>query len=477
MATLRIAALTALTAIIACNTASGLSRGRHLTAYSDWQQMDSTCRIVYHRPTHHPANPILHADREWELNAMGDPYAAPFSGGVYYDDTDRLFKMWYSAGGGKTNGLVTCYATSSDGIHWTKPMLDVVEGTNIVDTDEHDCVTVLMDRHETDMAKRFKMFAVVFNAPSSVSMVLKYSPDGIHWSSPRALSGEIYDRCSAYYDPFAGQYVLSLKDMHPTKRRVRSYLAHRDPEMAVSLAHRVYPGRIDKHIRNWFSTDSLDMRHPDFPELQPQIYNHDAIQYERGFIGQFVVWQGPENPDCNRLNIQKRNEVMLGWSEDGFNWKRPDRRAFIAVNDSVPNAWNAGNIQSVAGSPLTVNDSLYFYFSGRYESKPAHASNFATGIAMLRRDGFASLQGCGSATTCPIPMEGRDIYINADCGAGSIYVEALDDAGNVISQGTVLQDTDTTAVKAGHIKKVVSDSIRLRFHLTGDAKLYSFWLE
>ena len=40
------------------------------------------------------------------------------------------------AGGGSyaTSGAgVTCYAESTDGIHWTKPTLSVVAGTNIVD--------------------------------------------------------------------------------------------------------------------------------------------------------------------------------------------------------------------------------------------------------------------------------------------------------------------------------------------------------
>lgn len=129
-------------------SAGTVAHGRHLAAYADWESVDSTCYINYKRPVHYPMNPIMKADKPWELNAKGDPYAAPFSGGVYFDEQDRKFKMWYSAGGGKTDGLVTCYAVSDNGIDWIKPVLDIVDGTNIVDTDEHDCVTVLMDRHE-----------------------------------------------------------------------------------------------------------------------------------------------------------------------------------------------------------------------------------------------------------------------------------------------------------------------------------------
>ena len=97
------------------------------------------------------------------------------------------FKMWYSAGGGKTNGLVTCYAESNDGKVWFKPDLDVVPGTNIVDTVEHDCVSVLLDKFEHRTDRKYKMFLVAFNNSGSVSMKLKYSSDGIHWSSTKAV--------------------------------------------------------------------------------------------------------------------------------------------------------------------------------------------------------------------------------------------------------------------------------------------------
>lgn len=88
--------------------------------------------------------------------------------------------------------------------------------------------------------------------------------------------------------------------------------------MLVSLAHRVYDNKSDKFIKYWFNAEDDDPRHPDFPEIRPQIYNHEAMPYESSLIGYFTVWQGPENDACDRLNIQKRNEVLIGWSDDGF---------------------------------------------------------------------------------------------------------------------------------------------------------------
>lgn len=461
-------------------------QGRILVADADFAETAGVERVC-HFPSYYAGNPVLTADKPWEVNANGDPYAAPFSGGVWYDETVAKYKMWYSAGGGKVYGLVTCYAESDDGKHWVKPELDVVPGTNIVDTTEHDCVSVLLDKFESDISRRYKMFVVEFNNRFTVSMKLKYSADGIHWSRPMALSGELYDRCAAYYDPFRRNYVLSLKTMNGAYRRSRCYLAHEDPEMLVSLAHRIYDNQSDKFIRYWFHADDDDPRHPLFPELRPQIYNHEAMPYESRLLGYFTVWQGPENKDCDSLMIQKRNEVLIGWSRDGFHWNREVKQPFLPVSQDF-HAWNAGNVQSTAGNPLIVGDSLYFYVSGRYNSKPEHDSNFSTGLALLRRDGFVSVRSSkkegGSLTTAPLTCDGTHLFVNADCRNGSLLVEILDENGSVIpgfsrQQCVRLKKVDSTRLEVQwkgekQLSSLSGKNVRLKFYLYG-SELYSFW--
>lgn len=461
--------------------------GRHLVAYSDFDDCQNVSR-QFHAPTYHAQNPVFEAERPWEFNANGDPYAAPFSGGVWYDETAQKFKMWYSAGGGKTDGLVTCYAESDDGKRWTRPALDVVRGTNIVDTAEHDCVSVILDKFEPDPARRYKMFCVQFNRRATVSMHLRYSPDGIHWGETRALSGELYDRCAAYYDPFRRHYVLSLKTINgEVFRRSRAYLAGGDPELIVSLAHRVYDNRSDKFIRYWFNAEDDDPRHPLFPGIRPQIYNHEAMPYERSLLGYFTIWQGPENDACDSLKIQKRNEVLLGWADDGFHWRREFKVPFLAVDEDF-DAWNAGNVQSVAGCPVIVGDSLYFYVSGRHNSKPLHDSNFATGLATLRRDGFVSLRAGateGVATSRPMVVDGDHLFVNADARRGWLTVEVLDESGAPVpgfgaADCHVVRRVDSTRRevmwRGGRgLAELRGRDVRLRFRLS-EADLYSFWM-
>jgi hypothetical protein len=314
-----------------------------------------------------------------------------------------------------------------------------------------------------------------------------YSSDGIHWSEPKALSGELYDRCAAYYDPFRKKYVLSLKTINGVYRRSRNYLEHEDPEMLVSLAHRIYDNKSDKFIRYWFNADDDDPRHPQFPELRPQIYNHEAMPYEGCILGYFTVWQGPENNVCDSLNIQKRNEVLIGWSKDGFHWNRENKKPFLPVSEDF-HAWNAGNVQSTAGSPLIVGDSLYFYVSGRYNSKPKHDSNFATGLAMLRRDGFVSMragrkEGYVEIKT-KIPANGNYLFVNADV-KGTLTVEVLDDNGQPMEGFTKkdcisMKKSDKTKQmisweKHPGVTSLVGKTVRLKFYLN-QADIYAFWI-
>lgn len=462
-----------------------VSQGRQLFMESAIVK-DCNLKRVYHQPVYSSLNPVLKADKEWELNAMGDPYAAPFSGGVWYDEILKKFRMWYSAGGRKEYGLITCYAESRDGKNWVKPSLDVVPGTNIVDTLEHDCVSVILDKFEKDLSKRFKMFLVEFNSKYTVSMKLKYSADGIHWGKVEALSGELYDRCAAYYDPFRGEYVLSLKTM-TDKGRSRNFLSGKDPELLVSLAHRTFDKSSDKFIRYWFNADSDDPRNPMFPDIHPQIYNHEAMPYENLLIGYFTVWQGPENKACDSLKIQKRNEVLIGYSKDGFHWNRENKTPFLPVSGDT-GAWNAGNVQSVAGSPVIAGDSLYFYVSGRYNSKPLHDSNFSTGLSVLRRDGFVSMQAGseeGYVLTDTFSFDGKYLFVNADVAEGTLGVEVQDASGKPVKGFTrkecmaMSKENSTkqriTWKENKDLSSLAGKPLRLKFYLThGD--LYSFWI-
>ena len=470
-----------------------INRGRQLFVDS-FLISNTNLTSVYHKANYYDLNPVLKADRKWELTPEGYEYAAPFSDGIWYDDKDGKFKMWYLAGAGYVDtlkhSLYTCYAESLDGKTWTKPSLDIVPGTNVVDTMNRDASTVWLDRNEKDPSKRWKFFNVEYK-PDYIQWqyVLKYSADGIHWSKPVAQSGAVSDRCTAFYNPFTNKWVMSMRHHCNVSWRSRAYLEHADPEEAVSLAHRLREGVPDKHIVFWFTPDDKEKRHERYPDVDPGIYNFDAIAYESIMLGFYSQWQGPENHIARGLMIPKRNEIMLGYSRDGFHFARPSHTPFMPVNET-DGAWNYGNMQSVNGVPLIVGDSLYVYSSGRSKNGVWWDAGVSTGLATLRRDGFVSMRAGnkeGFLTTEKLSFDGKYFFVNADVKAkgAQLKVELLDADGNPIPGFTkrdcvVMRGADKTKQlitwkgkqDLGELK---GRTIRAKFYLTrGD--LYAFWV-
>lgn len=450
---------------------------------------------IYHKPHFYVGNPILEPSAEWENTTEGAPYAAPFSDGIGYDEKERKFKMWYLAGAGSIHKqdkqtFYTGYAESNDGKHWIKPELDLVKGTCLVDTANRDAATIWLDRKEKDPARRYKMFNVERRPTDRRwQFILKYSPDGIHWSEGVAQSGDLYDRSSVFYNPFRDVWCLSMRYGTKVSSRSRSYLEAKDPETAVSMAHRVRRGIPDKNVVFWFTPDNLEPRHPNFPEVNPGIYNFDAIAYESIMLGQYSVWQGPENDICGKLGIQKRNEICLGYSRDGFHFSRPTHEPFLA-NDTTEGAWNWGNMQSIGGVPLIVGDSLYFYTSGRRLNNIMWDSYTSTGLAVLRRDGFVSMNAGneeGFLVTEPLIFDGSYFFVNANVANknAELLVELLDENSNVLpgysrSDCLSLKGKDKTKIlvtwkRYKDVSELKNKVIRVKFYLTqGD--IYAFWV-
>lgn len=472
-----------------------INTGRQLFV-DDFLIAETTLQTVCHTPVFYPHNPVLDADKEWEKTTEGVTYAAPFSDGIWYDEKIGKFRMWYLAGAGSihTYGnqtFYTCYAESTDGIHWTKPTLDIVPGTNIVDTSDRDASTVWLDRTEKDPGKRWKFFNIEKRKGDWCwRAILKYSADGIHWSKGVAQSGDLGDRTTAFYNPFTRKWVLSMRGGTSVSGRSRYYAENSDPEELVSTSHRTRSDYNDKHVVYWFTPSDKEKRNPKYPETDPGIYNFDAIAYESIILGLYASWSGPENDICKRDGIQKHNVICLGYSRDGFHFYRPTFEPFMDVNEKDDDAWNWGNMQSINGTPLIVNDSLYFYASGRHLDKVYWDGHTSTGLAKLRRDGFVSRHAGkeeGTLTTEPLTFDGKYLFVNVAVASkkSSLRIELLDKDGNIIP-GFAKKDCDTLK-GIDSTKQPVSwkgqtdlsalsnQTIRIKFYLT-NGDLYAFWV-
>jgi hypothetical protein len=446
--------------------------GRQLFV-DDFLIESTTLKRTYHQASYRMGPPpggggvdlpvVLKPDRPWEITPPS-PCAMVFSDGVFYDPKDGFFKMWYMAGYVAGTG----YATSRDGIRWEKPILDVVPGTNLVQKGRRDSSTVWLDHAAKDPRERFKMGFYRDGA-----LLLSISPDGIHWTEP-VKSGPTGDRTTFFYSPFREAWVYSLRAGIPGDPRVRRYHEAKD----------FLGGARWKSVEEptlWVGADDLDPPRVDL-KTRCQLYNLDCFPYESLLVGLFDIWRGQPK------DRPKPNEICLGFSRDGFHWSRPDRRPFIPVSERQGD-WNWGNVQSAGGGCLIVGRQLWFYVSAR-AGVPGSATSGAcvTGLATLRRDGFASLDAGsdpGQVTTRPVRFRGKHLFVNADVRDGSLRAEVLDEGGSAIEPFTLsncetIGRMDGTELrirwrKAADLSAVAGRGVRLRFEVAG-GKLYSFWV-
>jgi hypothetical protein len=443
-------------------------------------------RRSFHRPEVYPGSPVLRGDKPWEAG-----HAMPYSDGAFYDPKDRVFKIWYRGAG------ATLYATSRDGVHWEKPLLDVQPGTNAIQTGPHDSSTVWLDLDEPDASRRYKMgYSLGHNKPFAIFE----SADGIHWGQAIAQSVRSADRITFFKNPFRNVWVFSLRDHDwapsngaakvldtPPKEyedyigRLRRYWEV--PDFAKGAAWKAGdtgPNNPRVAAPAWAMADRLDPRRIDL-NVQPQLYNLDAVAYESLMLGAFAIWPG------QYADSEKPNYLTIGYSRDGFHWTRPDRRPFIEPTGREGD-WNRRNVQSVGGVCLLVGDRIYFYFSARAGVPGSRKSgDTSTGLATLRRDGFASLDADGTArtlTTRVVRFTGSRLFVNVDSTAGEMRVEALDAGGRAISGFTAADclplrvDSTLAAVRwrgGSDLASLAGRSVRFRFHLR-DARLFSFWV-
>src|SRR5215203_3446335 len=152
-----------------------LTLTRHRQLFVDDRMIASSSGLkrVIHAARKYEDNPILLPVKPWE-----GQYTLLY-GTVIRDEEEGIWKMWYSTMNHFRyiqkifpESTYLCYATSRDGVHWTKPELGVVEYrgktlNNIVLEGTHapevgiegilDAVSILKDVRDPDASRRYKL--------------------------------------------------------------------------------------------------------------------------------------------------------------------------------------------------------------------------------------------------------------------------------------------------------------------------------
>ena len=451
--------------------------GRQLFV-DDFLIATGTLRRVFHLPKKYAGNPILKPETALERHGEKNSAAVPKSGGVWWDPAEKRFKMWYEAGWIGT----ICYATSADGLRWERPSLDVNPGTNQVLPPDltPDSWTVVPDWDAPDPQQRYKLF---MRPPGGQMPGLSMtSPDGIHWTN-RVTTGSTGDRSTMFYNPFRKKWIYSLRSGF--RGRSRHYWECDDFLKGAAW-------EADGPVV-WAAADREDPQDP-VTQRTPQLYNLDAVAYESLMLGFFEIHHGPENDVCEKAGLPKITELNFAYSRDGFHWARPDRRIHIAAERR--DVWDRGYVQSLGNLCCVRGDTLWFYYSGFQGDASKTNGNWlkngmydrgATGLAFLRRDGFASMEAGaagGSLTTRPVTFSGSRVFVNADAAGGEVRVEILDEDGHPVAPFTlencrpVASDStlaEVTWAGAADVSALRGKAVRLRFAVRR-AALYAFWV-
>ena len=459
-------------------------------------------RRKLNQPVKHKQNPVLVADKPWEVGGPG-------YGTVHYDPKTKLFRMWYQTWK-KKKGISEgnlCLATSRDGVKWTKPVINKDTGTNLVsppDVPGFQCPGIIRDEHDPDPARRYKMlFSCAPNNKSSSWMSSAgFSPDGIHWTTVKPLK----------IIPFSDTQVCPLWDSR--NRRYMAILRFGPPN--VRLVARTE----SEDFLHWSPKVTVFRRTTRDAVQQTQFYQMAPMPYAGGFIGLIGAYHNeslkPITPDKPWTD---RQDLQLAYSRDGVIWSRvggsgtvsyselmakrdwgPRARAsvFLPYGDMKKKDWDWGYvIPYFTPDPIVVGDRIHFYYAGtnakhwwtwtgdppKLDPNPKPPKK-GVGLATLRVDGFVSVEAGpkgGSMTTRPILFLGDTLTVNAEAKGGSLTVEALDAEGKPIKNFGIESSVPLTSDSINHklawkgqadLHQLQGRPIRLRFHLKG-AKLYS----
>lgn len=447
---------------------------------------------TFHQPKKFEGNPVFKAETQRELGASKEgergEEATTFlgQGGVFWDPAGKHFKMFYAAGWRGPLSL----ATSTDLKQWCRqgPLLGEGlrwMGPKLITGGSDNCVW--LDLNAKSAAERIKFLTCWMHVPKDQRPVGFYHSlhvsDGRVWSDAVPTDMAADDYCSFFFNPFRQKWCFSIK-RGTARGRSRYYHESDDFLKGANWSRAVY----------WTNADRLDKPEPEgrYPGAgdAPQLYSLNAVAYESLMVGVHYIHRGPNNRVCAQGKFPKLIDLELGFSRDGFHWQRPDRRGFIAAS-RTEGSWDRAYLHSTAGVFVVLDDQLVFPYMGTSGIAPGGKHGMYTGgaigLAMLRRDGFASMDAGekpATLTTRPIRFRGEHLFVNLEAPRGELRVEVLTldgkNYGPFTAEKCVPIHGDATRQRVTwrgveSLARASGKNVRLRFTLT-NGSLYSFWV-
>ena len=487
-------------------------------------ESSSGVELVMNRP-YQSEGPVLTTDEPWEVESKT-------SLGIYNSvlkEDDGTIRLWHHARKNATDGFAQAYvgyAESTDGIHFTKPKLNLIEedgstANNIVIPGKLGGSSVWLDPNAPP-EERYKSQSKVYNPDVSMQFHMHSSPDGIDWRFLRRIRLEQrggWDTQSIiFWDPAIGRYVLYTRHWfakrHGTAEGNENYRTVRRLESDDLIKWEnqrivMWPDDVDLAT---YETDpplhsaapekphgrvpvdyygATVFKYPDANGVYLMLANANWCWYDRDMVVTTVRDDlDAVREETQRIHGPSRFDARLSVSRDGVNFQRCGGRGpFLSPG---PEGSFSSRMIWPMPNPILMGDEVWIYYSGTNRDHdgivdPA-AEGHLTGIgrAILRLDGFVSADAAyegGEIVTPIIRFAGSQLEINVDTGGGGSVRVELQDAHRQPLEGYT--ETDASFIcgnsvrmpvcwgKSRDVSELAGKPIRIRFVLR-DCKLYAF---
>lgn len=429
--------------------------------------------LILHHP--HDEGPVLKFDQPWE---------GPFCGYCTVIKDKDKYLFYYrglpQAGRDGSSREVTCYAESPDGIHITKPKLNLftVNGSmsnNVILADaapvNHNFSPFLDTRPDVPQSERFK----ALGGTRKSGLIAYISPDGVHWKKLRGkavFTRGIFDSQNvAFWSDSEQCYLCYFRTWTETgyggfrtisRTTSKDFLNWSDPTKMT------FGDTILEHLYT-------NQTHPYF--RAPHIYVAIAARFLPGrqVLNEKQARQLKVNPNY----FKDCSDAVLMTSRGGNIYDRTFVEAFIRPGIGLQN-WGSRSNYPALNVVQTGAAEMSIYIQHDYAQPTAHLRRYS-----LRLDGFTSIYApykSGSMTTKPFIFKGKKLLLNfATSAPGYIKVEIQDSKGKPIP-GYSLGDAEelignyiehpASWCKGTDVGQLSNLPIRLHFVMK-DANLYS----
>lgn len=415
-----------------------------------------------------------------------EPWEGHFCAYVAIIPEGQLFHMYYR--GFQDKQEVTCYAVSTDGIHWKKPELGLYEvnGTwknNVILPDNpqkstHNLSVMYDDRDGVPQQEKFKAVGGHINSGGLYRYI---SSDGIHWNryqDTTSLFGKLpLDSHNILsWIPSENQYAIYMRD----------WIASEPGKVFSGI--RTISRATSKDFKTW--TEPVRM---DFGDTPPEhLYTNATHPYFRApqlLIAMPFRFSPNEQVlteeeliafDVDPTQRKGVSDAVFMTSRGGNEYDRKYMTSFVRPGEDQRN-WAARSNMPAMGVIPTGDREMSFFVIRAYGTPDVYLERM-----VLRTDGFASLHAGyeeGSAISKPLILNGKVLKANFSTSTkGYVKVVILDEKGKALPGYTEADaipaigdkiDGTISWQSGKRLQELNGKKVRIKF-IVKDADLYSF---